>query len=371
MKDTYTADAGLVNGIPISPPGGAIGTPSPGGTSSTGAGEVLSQLEAAISAAAAGGSQDSNWMNDLVSYASGLNGGAGSVGSGVGAGGSVSGGALSSDLGAIEQVIQRVTSQVSSALAAQGASPRMLSAAVNALTTSLTLNSLGAVAQQIAARTGSPDDYTVTSSVVSISANNASTFTSVAGQTESFSGANASLALSAAGGTANVAAPSTDAGNGTSLNAQGFGYRFAISESGPDGDSFAGTSEVSGAASTNSGNGASGSANSTAAVDEGSTVYENANGSSAANNTAMVLLSDWQANLESPATQSTANTAGASASAQAQPSGSGARSMSDFVNAAAHVLFKQALAVIEAMFGVGNSNAASEMGRGKMVDVYA
>jgi len=369
--------AALVNGIPLSLLGGASSASSIGpsnglgqaqsGTSSTADGGVLSQLDAAISAAAADGSQDSNWMNDLVSYASGLDGGTSSAGSSSGAGG-----ALTSDLSAIEQVIQRVTSQVSSALAAQGASPDLLSAAVNALTTSLTLNSLGAVAQQIAARTGSQDNYTVSSSVVTISANNASTVTSVAGQTESFSGAGGNLSLTSTNATASVAAAGGGAGNGTSLNAEGFGYRFAISESGPDGNAYAGTSEVSAVATAASSSaGVGGSASATAAVEEGSTVYESPSGSSSTSNSALVLMSDWEANLESTATQNTPNTGATNSSAQAQPSDSGARSMSDFLNAAAHVLFKQAVTLLEGLFGAGNTNAAGGTGLGQLVDVYA
>ena len=277
----------------------------------------------------------------------------------------------SSDLSAIEQVIQRVTSQVSSALSAKGASPGLLSAAVNALTTSLTLNSLGAVAQQIAARTGSQDNYTVTSPVVTISANNTSTVASVAGQTESFSGAGGNLALTSTSGTANVTGAGGDAGNGTSLNAEGFGYKFAISESGPDGSSYAGTSEVSAVATAASNNGAGGSASSTAGLEEGSTVYESASGSSSTNNNAMVLMSDWEANLESTATQNTPETEGANSGEQAQPTESGARSMSDFLNAAAHVLFKQAVAMLEGLFGAGSTNAASDSRLGRLVDVYA
>jgi hypothetical protein len=371
-NSSVNAQAALVNGIPLSLLGGASSGSSNGsgqtqaGTSSTGDGGVLSQLESAISAAAADGSQDSNWMNDLVSYASGLDGAPSSVG-----GGSSAGGVLSSDLSTIEQVIQRVTSQVSSALAAQGASPGLLSAAVNALRTSLTLNSLGAVAQQIAARTGSQDNYTVTSSVVTISANNANTVASVAGQTESFSGAGGNVSFTSTSGTASATGAGGDTGNGTSLNAEGFGYRFAISESGPDGSAYAGTSEVSAAATAASNNGAGGSASATAAVEEDSTVYESASGSSSANNNAMVLMSDWEANLESTATQNTPNTDGANSSEQAQPAGSGARSMSDLLNGAAHVLFKQALAMLEGLFGVGSSNAASETGLGQLVDVYA
>ena len=323
-------------------------------------------MNSAISAAAADGSQDSNWMNDLVSYASGLDGGPSQAGSGSGASGT-----LTSDLSAIEQVIQRVTSQVSSALAAQGASPDLLSAAVKALTTSLTLNSLSAVAQQIAAKTGSQDNYTVTSSVVTISANNTSAVTSVAGQTESFSGAGGNVSLTSTGGTSSVTASGSGAGNGTSLSSEGFGYRFAISESGPDGNAYAGTTEVLAAATAASSNGAGASASSTAAIEEGSTVYEGASGSGSANNNALVLMSDWEAKLESTATQNTANTAGTNSSAQAQPAESGARSMSDFLNAAAHVLFKQAVTLLEGLFGAGSTNAAGGTGVGQLVDVYA
>lgn len=371
------AGATLANGIPLSLLGGVSSAANSGlgqaqaGTSTTATGQVLSQLNAAISAAASDGSQDSSWLDDLVSYASGLNGGTVSAGGGSGVGGSGAGGALSSDLSAIEQVIQRVGSQVSSVLAAQGASPGQLSAAVNALTTSLTLNSLGAVAQQIAAKTGSANTFTVTSSVVTITANGTSTIANVAGETETFSGASSSLALTTTSGAATLAGGSAAGGDGASQNASGVGYKFSISESGPDGNAFAGTSNVEADATATSSAGAGGSASATAALEEGSTVYENASGNSAANNTAMVLLSDWEANLESTPTQNTVNAGDATSGQHAQPAQSGGRTMADFFNAAAHVLFKQALALLEGIFGAGNSNAAGETGLGQFVDVYA
>jgi hypothetical protein len=362
----------LVNGIPPSMLGAGISAASNGvgqttaGASSIADGEVLSQLDAAISAAAADGSQDSNWMNDLVSYASGLDGGTSSVSGGAGAGG-----ALASDLSTIQGVIQKVTAQVSSALAAQGAAPGLLSAAVNALTTSLTLNSLGAVAQQIAERTGSPNTFTVTSSVVTIAANGASVNANTAGETESFSGASGSLTLTTTGGAMSVTGANVAAGNGNSVSGSGFGYRFSISESGPGESAYAGTSDIQANATATSSNGASEDASATAALDEGSTVYENADGTEVVNNTALVLASDWAANLESTATQNTVNSADSTSGSQAQPAQSGSRTMADFFNAAAHVLFKQALALLEGIFGAGNSNVVNETGLGQFVDVYA
>jgi hypothetical protein len=356
----------LGSGFLSSLPGGGTSAPSQTqtGTSSLADSSVLSQLEAAIRAAAADGSQDSNWMDDLVSYASGLVGGTNPAAGSAGAGG-----ALASDLGGIEAVIQRIASQVSSALAAQGASPSMMGAAVNALTTSLTLNSLGAVARQIAAKTASTDTFTVTSSVVTISANGTSSVASLAGQTENFSGVNTNLGLVTTGGTASVPGGSGASGNGTSLSSQGFGYRFAISESGPDGDAYVGTSDVSADATATSSTGAGGSASASAALEEDSTVYENEGASSAANNSAMVLMSDWQANLESTAAQNT-NSANAASGANAQQAQPGTRTLTDFVNAAAHVLFKQALALLEGMFRA-DTNSAGPMGRGRLLDVYA
>jgi hypothetical protein len=358
----------LVNGMQLSLLGGASsgsGQAQPG-TPSTANGEVLSQLDAAISAAATDGSQDSNWMDDLVSYASNLDGGTGSVSGAAGASG-----ALTSDLSTIEGVIQKVTAQVSSALAAQGASPGLLSAAVNALTTSLTLNSLGAVAQQIADRTGSSNTFTVTSSVVTITANGTNTNANVAGETETFSGASNNLALTTMAGAASLAGVSGVAGNGTSLNAGGFGYRFSISEGGPDGNAFAGTTDVQANATSTSNVGAGGSASTTVALDEGLAVYEDGSGTGGEQSKALVLASDWAANLESTATQNTVNAGDATSGSQAQPTQAGTRTMSDFFNAAAHVLFKQALALLEGIFGAGNSNVASETGRGQLVDVYA
>jgi hypothetical protein len=210
--------------------------------------------------------------------------------------------------------------------------------------------------------------------VVTISSNGTSSIASVAGQQESFSGANGSLALTTVGGTASLAVGNGGAGNGASLNSEGFGYRFAISETGPSGNAYAGTSEVEAVASATSNDGAGGSGSSTAALEEGASVYENASGGSATSNTALVLMSDWRASLESTATQNTADTAGASNAAsgpQAQAEPSLTRSLADLFNAAAHALFKQAVALLQGLFGVGSSNAASETGPQHLVDVYA
>jgi len=330
------------------------------GPASTAGAGVLSQLEAAISAAASDGSKDSNWMNDLVSYAGGMGGGAVSSGGSSGAGG-----ALAGDLNTIEGVIQQVTAQVSGALAAQGASASMLSSAVNALRASLTLNSLGAVAQQIAAKTGSQDTFTVTSSVVAISTNGANTLASLSGETESFSGAGANLAVTATGGTASVTGVSGAAGSGTgnatSLSAQGFGFTFSIAENGPDGSAYAETSEASASATETSGNGSGRSVTASAAVAEGATVYESASGTGGAGN-ALVLLSDWEAGLESTTQTADAKTA--------EPAQAGAPTLADYLNMAAHAFFKHALALLHGIFG-GGSGVVSGGTQGNHVDVYA
>jgi len=344
---------------------------------------LLSGLNAAISTAAQDGATDSNWVDDLVSFASGLSGQAGSA-----SGGSAAGGALATDLNAIGGVIQQLTTQVTGALVSQGASASQVSAAIQALTTSLTLNSLGAVAQQIAAQAGGKNTITVTSSVVTISSNGSSASVSKSGETGTISGGNTSLALSANSGSASLAggagADSGGTGALSSQSAQGFGYTFSIAENGPAGSVFAGTSEASATAEAVSSNGFSVSTTAAAALEQSATVYESAaNGSS----TALVLLSDWEAGLESTATQQTAQAkstqdaqpspaaattpataAAASASSAAEPT---PLSLADSLNAAAHALFKQALAVLDALFGNRDGGQAGNVAQGSQVDVYA
>jgi hypothetical protein len=347
-------------------------------------------LNAAISTAAQDGAGDSNWVDDLVSFASGLGGATGTANSPASASGSpVAGGALESDLNTIGGVIQQLTAQVSGALVSQGASANQVNAAVQALTASLTLNSLGAVAQQIAAQTGSKNTITVTSSVVTVSANGSSASVSQAGETETISGANTSLSLTATSGNASLAGAGGADGGGTGtasgLTAQGFGYTFSIAENGPAGSVFAGTSDASATAEAVSSNSFGVSTTAAAALEQSDTVYESAaNGSS----TALVLLSDWEAGLESTATQQTvatksandaqpapdATTAAASTTpaAPASPSASATPpSLTDSLNAAAHALFKHAPALLEGLFGRRDSNSAGNAAQGSQVDVYA
>jgi hypothetical protein len=355
-------------------------------------GALLSGLSAAISTAAQDGTEDSNWVDDLVSFASGLGAGAGTARSSpVAASGSPSaGGALASDLNTIGAVIQQLTAQVTSALASQGASANQVSAAVQALTTSLTLNSLGAVAQQIAAQAGSKNTFTVTSSVVTVSTNGSSASVSQAGEVERIAGANTSLALTTTGGSASLAAAGEAAGSAAGLGApgltaQGFGYTFSIAENGPDGSVFAGTSEASASAELDASNGSGQSVEASAALAQSTTVYESASGAGGSSN-ALVLLSDWEASLETTATQQsaeatdaqeaqpapTATTAAATASAPAAASApASAPSLADSLNAAAHALFNHALALLQAIFGWADGNSAGNAAQSSRVDVYA
>lgn len=347
-------------------------------------GSLLSGLSAAISTAAQDGAGDANWVDDLVSFASGRGGGAGYASSpGSASGGPVAGGALASDLSTIEGVVKQLSAQVSGALVSQGASASQVSAAVQALTTSLTLNSLGAVAQQIAAQAGGPNTFTVASSVVTISTNGSSANVSEAGETESFSGSNGSLALTATSGSASLTGTGGAAGDGagsvSNLTAQGFGYTFSITENGPHGSSFAGTSEASATAEAASSNGSGGSVNASAALEESTTVYESESASGTGSGShALVLLSDWEASLESTANKQAEDTnsvADAQSSQASAPAASSAPaptlSIADSLNAAAHALFKQALALLHGMIGWGDGNLASNAGRGSRVDVYA
>ena len=392
--DSYTA--ALLNGIPQSLLYGMNSTTvQTQGGSTVPMGALLSGLSAAINTAAQDGSGDTNWVDDLVSFASGLGDGTGSASNpgsasspGSANGVPVAGGALASDLNSIGGVIRQLTAQVSSALVAQGASASQISAAVQALTTSLTLNSLGAVAQQIAAQTGGKNTITITSSVVTVSANGSSASVSESGETGTISGGNTSLALSANSGSASLAggagADSGGTGALSSQSAQGFGYTFSIAENGPAGSVFAGTSEASATAEAVSSNGFGVSTTAAAALEQSATVYESAaNGSS----TALVLLSDWEAGLESTATQQTAQAkstqdaqpspaaattpataAAASASSAAEPT---PLSLADSLNAAAHALFKQALALLEVLFGKGDGSSSGNAAQGSQVDVYA
>ena len=181
------------------------------------------------------------------------------------------------------------------------------------------------------------------------------------------------MAVATTGGTASLAVGSAAGGNGASLDSQGFGYKFAISESGPGGNAHAGTIEASATALATANNATTGSQSSSAASAEGATVYQSQGVSSSGNNSALVLMSDWEANLESTATKNTdtANPATASSGAQAQPAQSATRSFVDFLNEAAHVLFKQAVALLQSLFSAGNSDTASQAGNGHLVDVYA
>ena len=386
--DSYTA--ALLNGIPQSLLYGLSSSSvqtQAGSTAPLGA--LLSGLSTAINTAGRDGSGDTSWVDDLVSFASGLGDGTGAArGAAPTNAVSAAGGVLASDLNTIGGVIQQLTAQVSSALVAQGASASQITAAVQALTTSLTLNSLGAIAQQIAAQTGGKNTITITSSVVTVSANGSSASVSESGETGTISGGNTSLALSANSGSASLAggagADSGGTGALSSQSAQGFGYTFSIAENGPAGSVFAGTSEASATAEAVSSNGFGVSTTAAAALEQSATVYESAaNGSS----TALVLLSDWEAGLESTATQQTAQAkstqdaqpspaaattpataAAASASSAAEPT---PLSLADSLNAAAHALFKQALAVLDALFGNRDGSSSGNAAQGSQVDVYA
>jgi len=175
-----------------------------------------------------------------------------------------------------------------------------------------------------------------------------------------------------------AAGGSVGTGDETGLNANGFGYGFSISESGPGGNAFAGTTRATGNATEISSGGAGGSVTASAALGEAATVYASTGASNlaknVANNTAMVLLSDWEASLESTATQNTQNSRDASnatTGGQSQQAQSGTRSLADFFSAAGHALFKQAVALLESLFGVGNSNVATQAANGHLVDEYA
>jgi hypothetical protein len=391
--DSYTA--ALLNGIPQSLLYGMNSTTvQTQGGSTVPMGALLSGLSAAINTAAQDGSGDTNWVDDLVSFASGLGDGTGSASNpgsasspGSANGVPVAGGALASDLNSIGGVIRQLTAQVSSALVAQGASASQISAAVQALTTSLTLNSLGAVAQQIAAQTGGKNTITITSSVVTVSANGSSASVSKSGETDTISGGNTSLALSANSGSASLAGAVASDSGGTgalsSQSAQGFGYTFSIADNGPAGSVFAGTSDASATAEAVSVSGSGVSTTAAATLDQSTTIYESAaNGTS----TALVLLSDWEAGLESTAAQQTAGAKSAQNAQPASPStttaasttqGSASESapptppsLADSLNAAAHALFKHALALLEALFGRRDSNSAGNAAQGNQVDVY-
>jgi hypothetical protein len=338
---------------------------------------LLSELGAAIGSAAQDGAQDTYWIDDLVGYAGGLGAGMRSTGSSTAASG-----ALASDLNTLQSVIQQLTAQVSSALLSKGASASQVGAAVHALTTSLTLDSLGAVAQQIAARTGSQNTFTVTSSVVTISTNGSSASVSQAGETQTFSGSNGSLALTTTGGAASRSGTGQAAENATgsisNLTAQGSGYSFSIAENGPDGTQFAATSEASATAQAASGDGSGASVNASAAVEQSSTVYEDQTASGPdGGSKALVLLSDWQAGLESSAaaqasaTNSVRDAQQSPAPASAPtPASVPAQTLADSVNTMAYALFKQALALLEGILGWGNGSSAANTGKGNNVDLY-
>ena len=230
--------------------------------------------------------------------------------------------------------MQQVTAQVSGALAAQGASASMLSSAVNALRASLTLNSLGAVAQQIAAKTGSQDTFTVTSFSHRFAAQHRQQWCEYAGEPV---GRDGELLGSwrEPGGDGDGRDGKRDGskqrggewdGECDSLSAQGFGFTFSIAENGPDGSAYAETSEASASATETSGNGSGRSVTASAAVAEGATVYESASGTGGAGN-ALVLLSDWEAGLESTTQTADAKTA--------EPAQAGAPTLADYLNMAA------------------------------------
>lgn len=198
-----------------------------------------------VTQAALDGSQSSQWIQDLVNFASTLSPEASSYnpadGSVALSTGATADAKMNSDLEAVQAVVHEADSNVGAFLSAVGYSSSEVSTIVGELDYTNMTGILGTVTSDIASDLHNTDTFTVTSSISAVSSSDGSASGGVSATTRTFQGSS-SIGTSATT-SASVEGNADVASAATSGSSAGFAYSFSITETGADGTTTtAGTS---------------------------------------------------------------------------------------------------------------------------------